>query len=269
MKNILITGADGVLGGALCNALLKNGGYNIVRMGYKEPLPTQKTDLLIHCAFARSQEEGPLAQSVEFSKYIFTEMVKRGAGAIINISSKSVYPYSNAPLTEASPVLPIDAYGIAKYAVEQAGDNITAQSETKIMHLRLAGLIGPQYPERVINKMLAAALKNHKINIVGGDQAFSFLDIRDAATALRHAVLHCPNGGVYNVGANPVSIMDMANAVKDFLEEKKIKISLNLQQKHTDQQTYMDSSLFTKTFNWRPLYNLSEMLENIYTSLAK
>jgi nucleoside-diphosphate-sugar epimerase len=60
-------------------------------------LPWNKIDMIVHCAFARSSNGRLLAESLEFTKALFSEAVENRVSAIINISSQSVYGRSQSP----------------------------------------------------------------------------------------------------------------------------------------------------------------------------
>ena len=208
MHKILITGAGGVLGSSVVKALPEDD-YEVYTLDLKKEFMTAKfaerknthfmetdelnhnadflknVDIILHCAFSRSQDGAALAQSIDFSEKIFKSAVQYNVPKVINISSQSIYGgLRETSSTEDSPINPLDSYAVAKYACERLAENISENTQTQITSIRLASLIGPQFKERLVNKMILNAKNNGVIKIVGGKQVFSFLDIRDAIEGL-------------------------------------------------------------------------------------
>ncbi len=297
-KNILITGAGGTLGRLLLKALPKK--YTIKALStqkenlikefesyetlnffneedfYKNKIDFKDLDCVLHLAFARTQNGNDLVKSIDFSKEIFKKAKEARVKNIVHVSSQSIYGnLREIPSVESDIPNPFDFYGIAKYACEELGNEICENSETKITHIRLASLLSPFLKERIVNKMIEAALEKNEITIVGGAQIFSYLDTRDAINAIiflldslssfssRHENIE----NVYNLGSDEhYDIMHIAQSIRKILAQEYSKeITINLQEKDINTKIKLDCNKFNTKFNWKAKYTLEE---TIYWILA-
>ncbi|MDP3387191.1 MAG: NAD(P)-dependent oxidoreductase [Eubacteriales bacterium] len=292
-KTILISGAGGFLGGELIKQLGNNPNYNILaltsnksklKMRFKEiknisyisvndwndgTFVWKSVDVLIHCAFTIKSDNELLATSLEFTKKIFEDAKKHKVSSVINMSSKSVYGTKSKPLwMESLQVSPENSYALAKYASEIIADTVLRDSDTRYTSIRLASLIGPGFDMRAISKLIKSALENKTIKIVGGKQTFEFLDIRDAAGALISLISSsqekwCP---IYNLGnSERKTIIEIANIVSclasDYVDAP---ILIELEEKNTELDIGMDSSLFYDATGWKAQYTMRDTLDSIF-----
>ena len=286
IKTVLITGAAGSLGSTIAK-LLSAQGYRLFLLDLKKEflqnrfpdidenffctsedfeagrIPMQDIDLIIHCAFARSQQGKDLAASIDFSEKVYRIAVQNNLPAVINISSQSIYGgYREKSSTEDGEIDPLDSYAIAKYACEKLAAQISAGSATKITHIRLASLIGPQFNERLVNKMLKGALQTGKIKIVGGGQVFSFLDIRDAADGIAAMLKVSPEKwhDIYNLGTSQqYTIIELAETIAAQVG----KVEIETEPQDIKMQIRLDCSRFATDFTWRAKYLLKDSVKNI------
>lgn len=295
MKNLLITGGAGKLGRTIVSAL-GTGKWNILVLDllpkdvlkqiftnldaenlfsiqdfYADKVPFQNIDAVVHCAFARSQEGKDLAKSIDFSKEIFTHSVKYKVPKVINISSQSLYGgYRTEPSKETDDINPLDMYAVAKYACELLGRQISENSNTKIINVRLASLIGPQFPERFVYKMANYALNNGSIKIVGGNQVFSFLDIQDAADGIC-CILNSEKDltkihDVYNLGGQSDYGIDyVADTIAGIIGNVKI----DKEPADIKQSIKLDSSRIKQDFGWQAKKSLKDSMQVIIDTLIK
>lgn len=290
MCKILITGAGGILGSSVVNVLPEEK-YDIYILSSKKEFIFTKfagrnnihfletfdfgneadflkdIDIILHCAFARLQDGAALAQSIDFSEKVFKLAVQYRIPKVINISSQSIYgAYRDIVSTEDDKINPLDSYAIAKYACERLADNISKNTQTQITSVRLASLIGPQFKERLINKMIINAKNNGIIKVVGGKQIFSFLDIRDAVDGIVSIIkAHDKKWkNVYNLGtAEQYSIMQIAEEITSVIPNTKIE----LEEQNINTQIRLDCSRFTVDFNWHAKYKLLDSIKNIIENI--
>ncbi len=288
-RNILITGASGKLGAAvakrlhgLCHifTLVRDKGGARQNAPYIKPgncydtndlisgkIPLDKTDIIIHCAFARTQDLNDLSQSIDFTSEIFRRAVAAKVPGIINISSQSIYgKYRERPSKEADAVAPLDTYALSKYSCEKLA-SFCSTEETTITSVRLASVIGPQFPERIVNKMLDKAVNEHNIDIVGGEPLFSFLNINDAADGVC-AMLKVPVSdwkAVYNLGTSErYTITELAETIQAFLHERQVEVTISCINQEVRQKIQLDTSLFEADFHWKAKYKLADSISEIY-----
>lgn len=290
-QSILITGASGVLGKLLLEAVRQRGYYVYALSSRKEQLASHyaadpdvccidwnelRSDILskgtvetvFHCAFARSQKASDLAKSIELAGKLFSWCVENEVKRVINISSQSIYGgYREIPSHEDGPIAPLDAYASAKLTCEFLGNYATRGSSTAITHVRLASLIGPQFDERLVNKMLHSAIHKGTLTVFGGLQQFSFLDVRDAVSGLLAMLDSDPLSWkkVYNLGTEErLSLMQIAEVIAK-LSMKKTGRSVSINREEADIQTKiaLDCSRFQKDFGWRAKIDFEHALLHI------
>lgn len=294
MKTILVTGAGGVLGSSFINALLPSE-YKIYALDLKKEfmsarikpqghisffdtedlkngtVPLSNVDLILHCAFARTQQGADLTASIDFTESIFKLAAQHKVKGVINISSQSIYGnYRENPSVETDVANPLDMYAVSKYACEKIS-RYFSNRDTKISNVRLASLIGPQFSERLVNKMLKFAVENKRMNVVGGEQIFSFLDIRDAVSGLMAMCAVEPDlwKEVYNLGNNEnYSILVLAQTIQQVVQTRKsFKVDIDFAPQDIKMKIKLNNDLFFKDFNWKAKNKLADTITYIYDSL--
>lgn len=296
---ILITGAGGVLGRELVDQLIKKEKCKIIALELSKEylpadffhneriecydnqewregkLPWNKIDMIVHCAFARSSNGRLLAESLEFTKALFSEAVENRVSAIINISSQSVYGRSQPPLwtenTPVSPEPPDTFYALAKYASELLALSIcnTSNSKTAVTNLRLASLSGRGMDERLTSRFVRSALEGEPIKLIGGQQTMAYMDVRDAADGII-ALMSTDTAkwkDVYNFGNQfRYTIKEIAEIVAEVSKkytDNPVKIEIEKKDVHLD--TGMDSTLFYTDTNWTPKHDMESMIDWIFS----
>lgn len=282
----MITGASGVLGSALTKALLDRNYHvlavtsrvstmkhlGLLEVSWDElfsgSVSAENISMIVHCAFARSQIGEDLAHSVCLSEKLFSWARDNFIPSVINISSQSVYGNFRAiPATEYSKIDPTDKYAVAKFSCERIANIVMKGTKTKFSNIRLASLIGPEFEERIVFKMLNSALSTGRISVIGGKQIYSFLDIRDAVSGILAMILstNCDWKPVYNLGTNEIySIIDLAETIKEVIfmcTGKSVTISTDY--KDINYKAILDSRLFNSQFNFSVEYDLKSSVEYI------
>jgi nucleoside-diphosphate-sugar epimerase len=189
MPSVLITGATGFIGRALCGLMMARG-YHVrgtVRLGkYREDLPTgietypvvsisastdwqgslKGKDLVVHLAAPAHIREAAIAhQRTSFHDVIVggTEHLAGIAAAagvkrFIYISSVKVNGEGKLlPYTERDTPAPLDTYGITKWEAEQALQDISAKTDLEIVIIRPPLVYGPGVKANFLQLMKWAA----------------------------------------------------------------------------------------------------------------
>ncbi len=289
VSTILVTGAGGVLGSTLADSLSEAGVQVYALSSNREKLkgldkniicfencdidkiPWGNMDTVIHSAFTRSNDGYELARSLDFTREVFYKACKNGVKSIINISSRSVYGQNPAvPWKETDAAAPDSTYSLAKYSSELLAEDINTLSGggTRAISLRLAGLIGIGYGQRVVNQFVINVLNSKPIRIFGGNQMFSFLDVRDAALGIK-ALLQLDTLSrrrLYNLGSRKcISIIDIAEAVSRVAGcYTKNQVKIEIEEKNITSNGYMDSSLFYSDTKWMPRYKITDTIEQLF-----
>lgn len=290
---IMITGAGGFLGRELMHQIITNTNYNAIlltskkedmlghysytnRLKYYElrnwnqcNVVWSDIDVIVHCAFSRSNDGSSLAKSIEFTNNLFITAQNNGVKAIINISSQSVYGDLPKPLwREEIPVSPNSIYAISKYATEIITKNISFNNIVKATSIRLASLLGPGLDIRIVSRFVKDAIIQQRINVEGGNRVLSFLDVRDAASGLLALVSlnsECWKE-IYNLGSpERYTIYKIAEIVKRTAEIRGTKL-VNIVREKEDcyLDSGMDSNLFYKDTGWKPKYDMEAIVESLF-----
>lgn len=287
MKKILITGANGFLGKELLKKISEDGHHEVasltrrkeyMQVNYPEVdhydmddfnlnrIPFEEMDVVVHCAFSRGSSGAELSASLEFTVELFKKIQKD----IVNISSRSVYGQNPAtPWSELTQTQPDQPYGLAKLATEQMLSLKCSQKfKGHATNIRLAGLVGIDFNDRVVNKFINKAIKDGVINIKGGNQNFPYLHVSDAIDGII-SMLNIPSKDwrfLYNLGfLRSYNIIEIAEIVKNTSEKLKFReIKINLER--TDEKFYaeLDSELFYKDTGWKPQRNMEFIVKQIF-----
>ena len=118
------------------------------------------------------------------------------------------------------------------------------------------------------NKLIDKALAGEELTILTGPQSYSFLDVRDAASAITAACISDPIhwAEIYNLGTNEVyTLEEIANEIAEVNYKKlhkSISVAANKSEKQFNASLNIDK--FRNTFDWFPAYTLNETLNWIY-----
>lgn len=290
MKSIIVTGASGLVATELTNLLLDaEESYRIyavsthpdkLRERYKDVdniiclsldelsiLAGKEIDAVIHCAFARSNDPQDLAKSLLFTSDLLRIVKQIRPKVLVNISSQSVYGQATPPLwTEQTPPAPDYLYALGKFSSEEMTKMALEGTGIKFTSIRLSSVCENA---RFLNVFAKNALTGQPINIQGGGQMCSFVDVRDVASGLKKVIEIAPRldslQKVYNLGSGKTrTIKELAEDTKRLVEQEKgINVALNVIPADIHLEVGMDISLFCKEFDWTPRFDYDDMIESL------
>ena len=277
MKNIVITGASGLVATELTHLLLEStDNYHVyavsthpeslverykgtssvtcLSIGDLISLSDTQIDAVIHCSFARSKKSEEIAQSIIYTTKLLGIIKQICPKVFVNISSQSVYGQNTPPLwTEQTPPAPDYLYALGKFATEEITTAALKDSGIKYTNIRLSSVCENA---RFLNVFVMNALSGTPIMVQGGNQVCSFIDIRDVARGLKAVIDNAPLmaslAPTYNLGTGKTrTIRELAEDVKRLVEEiKNIPVEVIITPADIKLEAGVDNGLFCSTFNW-------------------
>lgn len=287
MKYIVITGSSGLVGTELIHNLLQRGEYfiialttsltkmkvryagveNIICMDldqFHQEMYDYPISVLIHCGFSRSSSGSKIASSLEYLEKLLETVKKTSLKAFVNISSQSVYGQSSPPLwKENFPVDPDHLYAMGKFSSELIVNGMLADTNINYTNIRLASI---NENARFLQVFVKNAITGIPINVLGGAQSVSLIDVRDVANALEKVIENCdhPFLKIYNLGTGQTrTILELAKDVKRLHESENKDVVINIEDSGIVLYVGMDSNKFQSEFNWAPKYDYEDMIKSL------
>lgn len=283
MKNVLVSGGCGYVGGGVVDALIE-AGHN-VRV-YDSLLYEEQFRKKV--AFVRGdvRDQGLLREHLEWADAVvwLAALVGDGAcalnpeitvevnqksvewlrqnfdGRIIFASTCSVYGAQDGELLETSATNPLSLYAATKLQAEsylQGSDAISFRLGT------LFG-VGDEYSrirlDLVVNTLTVRAHERGRISVFGGDQFRPLLHVKDAAAMFAKAV-DLPQRGVYNLAARNTRIIDIAYQIRSHFPDCVIEATEAMFQ---DTRNYrVSAQRASKELGFRPQWSLDDGIEEV------
>lgn len=295
MGDILVTGANGYLGGIVTKTIIEKTAYGILAVASSEEkvadmikrmnirkksrirflsninfikteTKLENIDGAIHLAFARrTHPAADIAESLLYAERVFKKLSASGIDRIINTSSQGIYGDVEEFKTENTRPAPTNHYTMAKYASEILFNSIMRDVEHHT-NLRLDLVAQSQ---NVIQALCQQAIEG-KIYLKGGRQCFSFIDGDDAGNAIVAMLLAAGEwDSVYNVGwnRNRYTLLEVADIIANMTEKCGIKRpEIILDKQEISLWAGMDSSKFVEKTGWKPSKKLSDTVTQILLS---
>lgn len=295
MEKILITGANGLLGGKIIRHLIDKTEYGIIaaasseekirEMAEREGISqierihylSNQTFLLsemqlpavygaVHLAFARRiRPAQDIAASLDFASAVFMKLASSGIDRVINLSSQGVYGNIEDIRVEEIPPAPVNHYTMAKYASEVIFNTYFENSSVpNHTNIRLDLVVQSQNLIPALSKQA----KEGRIQLRGGEQRFSFIDAEDAADGVV-SMLMSPGKwkNVYNLGWNRTryTLQEIAEIVADVAEMHGYeRPEIVLDKQDISLWSGMDSTRFMEHTGWKPKIDIYTMVERIF-----
>lgn len=251
--------------GSITDEGLVNGLFQKYRFDYVYHLAAYAAEGLSHF-IRRFNYETNLLGSINLINAAVNYEVK----CFVFTSSIAVYGDALPPMNEKTTPLPIDPYGIAKYAVEL--DLKTARSLFGLNSIifrphNVYGSrqnIGDKY-RNVAGIFMNQFLKNEALTIFGdGNQSRAFTHIDDVAPAIANSVTHpLAYNETFNLGSDEVySVNELAATIGEVMNQS---FSVNyLVQREEVVHAYSDHSKFQRIFNPTSSVSLKDGLGEMY-----
>jgi len=284
---ILITGGCGYKGTLLSEQLLVDGhdvvvvdtqwfgnflhpnpNLEIVREDVRntENIPMAGVDRVIHLANIANDPGVELNPTLSWevnvlaTQQLVDRAVRFGVEQFIFASSGSVYGIKDEEqVTEDLPLVPISVYNKTKMVAERA--LLSFKDEIAVHCIRPATVCGWSPRMRLdvsVNMLTLQALKNGCITVFGGNQTRPNIHIKDMVRVYEH-FLSAPTlpSGCYNAGFENISILDIADRVKQRVPSR-IEIT-----ESNDPRSYRQNSDKLRATGFEPRFSVTDAIEEI------
>jgi UDP-glucose 4-epimerase len=297
-RTVLVTGAAGFIGAALCRRLRSEGhrvvGYDNLSRGRREHLPPDvrliegdvrdavrtreavaaaEPDCVIHLAamhfipdcIARPQDT--MAVNVEGTRRLLDGCRGSAVSRFVLASSAAVYAPSDRPCTEDStPLRPLEVYGESKLAAEQLARAFHDETGVSTTVLRLFNAVGRHETNpHVLPHILESLRTSDAIGLGNMSARRDYVDTRDVADAIL-AVMDAPRGHqVFNVGTGVAhSVNDIVERLRRILGREIQVVAEPARMRPTDRELLVaDIQRIRHATRWTPRLSLDDTLEDL------
>jgi UDP-glucose 4-epimerase len=297
-RTVLVTGAAGFIGSALCHRLRSLGhplvGYDNLSRGRAEYLPdgvclvegdirdaarleetvsTSKPDCVIHLAamhfipdcLARPQET--IDVNVEGTRRVLESCRGSSVRSFIFASSAAVYAPSDRPCVEdATPLRPLEIYGESKLAAEQLVGAFHEETGISTSILRLFNAIGRNETNPHVVPHLFESLQTSNVIELGNTATCrDYIDTRDVATAIVAVADAVHGASVFNVGSGlAYSVMDVVESLRRILGREIRVVQEPSRIRSTDRMLLAaDIERIRRMTRWTPRLALEDTLRDL------
>ncbi len=287
-NKIIITGASGFLGSNLLEKIKNDNRYQIYAFSQRQDelkkkikgdnIEYKKRDdifdekiinnsTVINCAFPRNDSGNGYANGLRYIQNVFKFSVHNNANRIINISSQSIYNTQRTyPATEDDIPCLDTPYSIGKFASELLLESSCDNYDLNYTNIRMASLIGPEFEQRIINRLVRQAIESSSIKVDDDNQKFGFLDVEDAVNGLI-AIIKNEKGHkwekVYNMGsAKAYSLKEIAKTIEDVLSEY-THLNVTYIKGNKSYCSAVNSDRFYREFGFCPAIDIRQSVEKI------
>ena len=223
---------------------------------------------LLHLAYARSHEAEPITDSIQFSVRLLQAAQAMGVRRIIHISSQSLYDvHRAAPAKVSDLVWPTNLYDIGKYYLEHWISEFAVKNRWDFVHLRIASLVGNNFPQRITTRLVQNALTKGEISINLNGKLFSYTHVRDMAEAVLIAT-HMEDPAfwnrTYNVGSmESYPLTHVAQAIGEVCAEEGITVTIHeAPAPENGENSSLDSLDFMERTGWQAKFSLKDIIRD-------
>jgi len=283
MKNILVVGGAGYVGGAITD-FLEDSHFNVrvydsilYEESYRKPvdfvygdirdphtlLPQLKwADAVVWLAAIVG--DGACQLDPELTVEVNQDAVKWLSevydGRIVFLSTCSVYGAQDKELTEESPTHPLSIYAATKLKAESFLTTKNAIAFRLGTLFGVGDLFARIRMDLVVNILTVRAFVDGKIKVFGGDQFRPLLHVKDVARAIGLA-LNSDTKGIFNLHRQNVRIVDLAYQVRNHFPDCHIEVT---DMPFQDTRNYrVSSKKAQEVLGFAPQYTIDDGIEEV------
>lgn len=300
---MLVTGAAGFIGSALCHRLLSAGhrvtGYDDLSRGRREHLPREvrlvegdirdrarlaetvslvAPDCVIHLAamhfipdcIARPAET--LDVNVEGTRRVLESCRGSSVRGVVFASSVAVYAPGDRPCVEdATPLQPLEIYGESKVAAEELVREFHDDTGVPTVILRLCNAIGRRETNPHVIPHIFESLQTSDVLTLGNlEPRRDYIDTRDVANAILVASERAHALHVLNVGTGVAhSVSDIVESLRRILGRPIEVVQERSRMRATERGLLVaDIEKIRRATGWTPRIALADTLEDLTQAYA-
>ena len=235
-----------------------------------------KVDTVVHLANIANDPAVELNPTLSWevnvlaSQQLADKALRNDVQQIIYASSGSVYGVKDEPkVTEDLSLVPISVYNKTKMVAERVF--LSYSNQMKVHCIRPATVCGVSPRMRLdvsVNMLTYQALKNKKITVFGGNQTRPNINIKDMANVYRHFLDNKEiDSGCYNAGFENISILEIAEYVREFIDAEIIVSESNDPRSYRQDSSKLLSTGFEQKYSIKDA--IKEIKEDFYSGKLK
>ncbi len=291
--NILMTGGCGYIGTVLTEKLLADGhelkvidtqwfgnhlkahpNLTVLKEDIRniDDIDLNQIDTVLHLANIANDPAVELNPTLSWevnvlaAQQLADKAVRNGVKHFVYASSGSVYGVKDEPhVTEDLTLVPISVYNKTKMVAERV--LLSYRDKMQVHCIRPATVCGISPRMRLdvsVNMLTFQALKNNKITVFGGNQTRPNIHIKDMVRVYQHFVNNSViESGCYNAGFENISILDIAEMVKNKLGAEIIISESN------DPRSYRQNSEKLLNTGFEQMYGVEYAINEIIEEYKK
>ncbi len=252
------------------NFLKKNKNLKIIKTDIRHIKESyfKGVDAVVHLANIANDPSVELNPQLSWevnvlaTKKLIEYSINKNVKQFIFASSGSVYGVKKEKhVTENLDLVPISTYNKTKMIAERVLKSY--ESEIKFHSIRPATVCG--YSPRMrfdvsVNMFVLQALKDKKLNILGGQQIRPNIHIQDLSNIYTHFIENRKNikSGFYNAGFENLKIIDIAKLVQKFIPSKII-----IKKNNNDPRSYRQNSDKILKTGFKRKHSVEEAIQEI------
>lgn len=295
MKNLIITGATGMIGSAIIREAIRQGCKVtcIIHKGSKRisnipqnPLVTivecnideynslefgGAFDAFIHLAWDKTSGVGRDDVDTQLKNIQYTLDAVRlahrcGCSVFIGAGSQAEYGVQTVPLTEDLPVQPESGYGIAKFTAGKLSSMLCKQLGIRFNWFRILSIYGKNDGENtLISYVIRELIAGRSPELTKCEQLWDYLNCEDAAKAFFAVLEKGIDGKIYPLGSGQGR--KLSSYVEDIRDVINPNMTLGFGKKeyypHQPMYLVADISELTKDTGWKPEIEFKDGIKSL------